>query len=95
MTAIRAAGRCLVAAWLLVALLLLGMDGRLLLSLILSAPVTLLTLGIGALVRQQRAPSLHFSSRPKLPDRYRVADDLRQPLAVVVAVAEQEAARGH
>jgi hypothetical protein len=95
MVAVRAAGRLLVAGWLLSALLVLGIDGRLVLSLILSAPVTLLVLGIGALVRQQRAPSLHFISRPKLPDRYRVADDLRQPLAVVVEVAEQEAVRGH
>ena len=95
MTAIRAAGRCLVAGWLLTALLLLGMEGRLFLSLILSAPVTLLVLGIGALIRQQCAPSLHFSTRPKLPDRYRVADDLRQPLESVIAVAEQEAVKGH
>jgi hypothetical protein len=95
MVAIRAAGRCLVAGWLLSALLLLGIEGRLVLSLILSAPVTLLVIGIAALVRQQRAPSLHFSSRPKLPDRYRVADDLRQPLESVIAVAEQEAVRGH
>jgi hypothetical protein len=95
MVAVRAAGRLLVAGWLLSALLVLGIDGRLVLSLILSAPVTLLVLGIGALVRQQRAPSVHFAARPKLPDRYRVADDLRQPLAVVVEVAEQEAIRGH
>lgn len=92
MVAIRAAGRCLVAGWLLVALLLLGMDGRLLLSLILSAPVTVLALGIGALVRQQRAPSM-LDAGPKLPHRYRVADDLALPLAVVVEAAEQEAER--
>jgi hypothetical protein len=31
--------------------------------------------------------------RPRLPARYRAADDLTVPLAVVIAVAEQEAGR--
>jgi len=43
-------------------------------------------------VRQQLAPSRY--NRPALPERYRVADDLRQPLAAVVAVAEHEAPAG-
>jgi hypothetical protein len=42
------------------------------------------------LVRQQLAPSRY--NRPVVPERYRLADDLRQPLAAMVAVAEQEAA---
>jgi hypothetical protein len=46
-------------------------------------------LGADALVRQQLAPSRYC--RPPLPDRYRVADDLAEPLAVVVAVAERDA----
>jgi hypothetical protein len=53
---------------------------------------SLLALGVGALVRQQLAPSRY--NRPALPERYRVADDLRQPIAVVVAVAEAEASVG-
>jgi hypothetical protein len=44
---------------------------------------------VDALVRQQRAPSPY--TQPSLPERYRVADDLRRPLAEVVAAAEQEA----
>jgi hypothetical protein len=52
-------------------------------------PGSLLALGVGALVRQQLAPSRH--NRPAIPERYRVADDLRQPLAAVVAAAEQDA----
>jgi hypothetical protein len=55
-------------------------------------PVSLLVLGVGSLVRQQLAPSPY--NRPSVPARYRVADDLRQPLAEVVAVAEQEASAG-
>jgi hypothetical protein len=44
---------------------------------------------VDGLVRQQRAPSPY--TQPSLPGRYRVADDLRRPLAEVVAAAEQEA----
>jgi hypothetical protein len=50
---------------------------------------SLLVLGVDALVRQQRAPSPY--TQPRRPERYRVADDLRRPLADVVAAAEQEA----
>jgi hypothetical protein len=32
--------------------------------------------------------------RPTVPERYRVADDLRQPIIAVVAVAEHEATVG-
>ena len=42
-------------------------------------------------VRQQLAPSRYC--RPPLPERYRVADDLAGPLAVV-AVAEWDAEVG-
>jgi predicted lysophospholipase L1 biosynthesis ABC-type transport system permease subunit len=79
----------LLVGWLLAALLVLGMDGRLLAFLAGAVPVSLLVLGVGSLVRQQLAPSPY--NRPSVPARYRVADDLRQPLADVVAVAEQEA----
>jgi hypothetical protein len=85
----RGACRLLVAGWLGAALVLLGIDGRLPLFLAWTGPGTLVALGIGALVRQQRAPSV--LDRPPLPLRYRVADDLAQPLAAVVAAAEQEA----
>ena len=79
----------LLAGWLLAALLVLGMDGRLAVFLAWVLPGSLLVLGVGSLVRQQRAPSR--CDRPSLPERYRVADDLRRPLADVVAAAEQEA----
>jgi hypothetical protein len=79
----------LLVGWLLAALLVLGMDGRLPAFLAGAVPVSLLVLGVGSLVRQQLAPSPY--NRPSVPARYRVADDLRQPLADVVAVAEQEA----
>jgi hypothetical protein len=79
----------LLAGWLLAALLVLGIDGRLPAFLALVLPGSLLVLGVDALVRQQRAPSPY--TQPSLPERYRVADDLRRPLADVVAVAEAEA----
>jgi IS5 family transposase len=44
------------------------------------------------LLRQQLALSRY--SRPRLPERYRVADDLDEPLAAVVDVAERDAAAG-
>jgi hypothetical protein len=79
----------LLAGWLLAALLLLAHDGRLPAYLAGATYGSLLVLGVGSLVRQQLAPSRY--NQPSLPERYRVADDLRQPLAVVVAVAEAEA----
>jgi hypothetical protein len=79
----------LVVGWLLVALVLLGRDGQLPVFLAWAVPGSLLALGAGAVVRQQLAPSRF--NRPALPDRYWVADDLRRPLADVVAVAEAEA----
>jgi hypothetical protein len=88
----RAAGRWLLLGWLVAALIVLGMDGRLPEFLAGAASGSLLVLGVGALVRQQLAPSRH--NRPPLPERYRVADDLREPIAAVVAVAEAEASAG-
>jgi hypothetical protein len=85
----RTAGRWVLVGWLLAALVLLGIEGRLPEFLAGAASGSLLALGVSALVRQQLAPSRY--NRPPLPERYRVADDLRQPLAAVVAVAEQEA----
>jgi hypothetical protein len=79
----------LLIGWLAPALLVLGIDGRLPAFLAWVVPGSLLVLGVDALVRQQRAPSPY--TQPSLPQRYRVADDLRRPLAEVVAVAEQEA----
>jgi hypothetical protein len=83
----------LLAGWLLAALLVLGIDGRLPAFLAWVLPGSLLVLGVDALVRQQRAPSPY--TQPSLPERYRVADDLRRPLAEVVAVAEAEASARH
>jgi hypothetical protein len=57
-----------------------------------AVPGSLLALRVDALVRQQLAPSRY--NRPSMPESYRVADDLHQPLAVVVAVAEAEASAG-
>jgi len=78
-----------VVAWLLAAVVLLAAQGLLVPYLLAVGAATLVTLGLRALVRQQRAPSM--LERPPLPERYRVADDLRRPLADVVAAAEQEA----
>jgi hypothetical protein len=85
----RTTGCWLLVGWLLSALVLLGMDGRLLEFMAWVLPGSLLALGVGALARQQLAPSRH--NRPTIPERYRIADDLRRPLAEVVAMAEQEA----
>jgi hypothetical protein len=79
----------LLVGWLLAALLVLGMDGRLPVFLAWVLPGSLLVLGVGSLMCQQLAPPRY--NRPSLPERYRVADDLRRPLADVVAAAEQEA----
>ncbi len=85
----RTAGRFLLVGWLVAVLGLLGMDGRLPEFLAGAASGSLLVLGLWSLVRQQLAPSRY--NRPSMPERYRVADDLRQPIAAVVAAAEQEA----
>ncbi len=82
--------RVLVVAWLVAALGVLDMDGRLHTFLAVVGPSSLVVLGLSAAVRHQLAPSRY--NRPSLPERYRVADDLDVPIAVVVAVAEREAA---
>jgi hypothetical protein len=82
-------GRWLVLGWLLAALALLGIDGRLPEFIAGAASGSLLLLGLGSLVRQQLAPSRYFPPSP--PERYHMADDLRQPISAVVAVAEREA----
>jgi hypothetical protein len=82
--------RVLVAAWLVAALGVLGMDSRLPTFLAVVGPSSLVVLGLGAMVRHQLAPSRY--NRPSVPERYRVADDVDVPIAVVVAVAEGEAA---
>jgi heme A synthase len=88
----RAVGRVLVVGWLVAALLVLALDGRLPWFLSWTMPASLVALVLGALVRQQLAPSRYC--RPPLPDRYRVADDVARPLAEVVAAAEAEASAG-
>jgi hypothetical protein len=77
------------AGWLLAALLLLAHDGRLPEYLAGAISGSLLILGVGSLLHQQRAPSRY--NQPALPERYLIADDLRQPIAAVVAVAQAEA----
>jgi hypothetical protein len=89
---VRRAGRWLLCAWLLSALVMLGTDGRLPEFIAGAGAGSLLLLGLGALVRQQLAPSRY--NRPGPPERYRVADDLGRPLIEVVAAAEQEATAG-
>lgn len=84
----------LLVGWLVAALVVLGMDGRLPAFLAVAVPGTLVLLGVGALVRQQLASSRYNRlpiPPPAIPTCYRVADDLRQPLAAVVAAAEQDA----
>jgi hypothetical protein len=88
----RTAGRGLVLGWLAAALLVLGLDGRLPAFLTCATVGSLVVLVADALVRWHRRPSLYC--RPSLPDRYRVADDLRRPLVDVVAAAELEASAG-
>jgi hypothetical protein len=88
----RTAGRLLVAGWLVAALVVLALDGRLAGFLAVVAPGSVAVLALGAVVRQQLAPSRY--NRPGLPERYQVADDLAVPLVDVVATAEQEAAAG-
>jgi hypothetical protein len=51
-------GRWMLLSWLVPTLVLLSLDRRLPALLAWGTPSTLLVLGIGALVRQQRAPSL-------------------------------------
>jgi hypothetical protein len=81
-----------VLGWLLAALLVLGLDGRLPAFLAWATLGSLLVLAADALVHQQLAPSRY--NQPALPECYRVADDLRRPLVDVVAAAEQEATAG-
>jgi hypothetical protein len=85
----RRAGRLLCVVWLLAALVLLGLDGRLLVLVAWAVPGSLLGLGVRALVGDQRKPSIVGGPYP--PPRYLAADDLRRPLADVVAMAELEA----
>jgi hypothetical protein len=89
---VTSAGRAalfLVVAWLLAAVALLAIQGMLLAWAGAAGAASVVVLALRALVRQQRAPSM--LDRPPLPHRYRVADDLAQPLEAVVAVAEAEA----
>jgi hypothetical protein len=88
----RTIGRVLVVGWLLAALLVLGLDGRLPAFLAWATAGSLAVLVVDALVRWHRRPSVYC--RPPLPDCYRVADDLRRPLVDVVAVAERDASAG-
>jgi len=88
----RTASRVLVVGWLLAALVVLGTNGRLPTYLAWTLPSSALLLGARALVRQQLAPSRY--NRPPLPERHRVADDLRRPLADVIAAAGREATAG-
>jgi hypothetical protein len=88
----RTVGSWLLVGWLLAALLVLAEDGLLPGFLAGTVSGSLLALGLGALVRQQLAPSRY--NRPGLPERYRIADDLGRPLVEVIAAAEQEASAG-
>jgi hypothetical protein len=88
----RTAGRVLVLGWLLAALLVLALDGRLPAFLAWAMPGSAAVLVADALVRWHRRPSVYC--RPSLPDRYRAADDLGRSLLEVVAVAERDAAAG-
>lgn len=62
----RTAARWLLVGWLVAALVLLGIDGRLPELLAGAESGSLLLLGLGVLVRQQLAPSRY--NRPPLPD---------------------------
>jgi len=82
----------LVVAWLLLAVALLARQGILLGYLVAAVPGSTVVLALRALARQQRAPSiLDRPDQPRLPERYRVADDLQQPITAVIEAAEAEA----
>jgi hypothetical protein len=90
-TAAVRAGIGLLAGWLLAALLLLAQDGRLPEYLAGAGSGSVALVGVAALVRWHRRPSIYcMPSTPPLPARYRAADDLTRSLAEVVTVAEQE-----
>lgn len=89
MTSAGRAALWLLASWLLAAVALLAAQGRLVSLLAAGVPASVVALVLRALVRQQRAPSI--CDRPLVPERYRVADDLTQPITVVVEAAEAEA----
>jgi len=89
---VTSAGRAalwLLVSWLLAAVALLAAQGRLVSLLAAGVPASVVALVVRALVRQQGAPSI--CDRPLVPERYRVADDLTQPITVVVEAAEAEA----
>src|SRR5215211_3962150 len=68
----RITGRWLLVSWLVAALVMLGLDGRLTAFLAWATPSTLLALGVGALARQQRAPPSSTDHPPvSLPSRRR------------------------
>jgi hypothetical protein len=73
------------ALWLVVALVLLWLDGRLVLFCALVLPTTGLALVLGALIADQRKASIAEHKR------YRVADDLDRPMLDVVTDAEAHA----
>ena len=77
------------AALLVVVAWLLAVQGLLVGYLVAVGAGTLACLGLRALVRQQRAPSI--LDRSRLPERYRVADDITQPITAVIEAAEGEA----
>jgi hypothetical protein len=84
----------MVVSWLLAAVAMLAARGALVPFLLAVVPGSVVVLVLRALVRWQRAPSVcDQPTRSSLPDRYRVADDLRRSVADVVAAAEAEAGR--
>jgi hypothetical protein len=85
----------LLAGWLLAAVPLLARNGQLVEYFAGAASGSVVVLGVAALIRWHRRPSLYCKpSTPPLPARYRAADDLTRPVAEVVAVAEQEVTAG-
>ena len=88
MTSAGRAALWLLVSWLLAAVALLAAQGRLVSLLAAGVPASVVALVLRALVRQQRAS---ICDRPLVPERYRIADDLTQPITVVVEAAEAEA----
>lgn len=64
---VKVTGRWLPVGWLLAALVVLGLDARLVFFLAWATPSTLLVLGVEALVRQQRAPPSSTRHRSHIP----------------------------
>lgn len=83
------AGRGLLIGWLLAALVLFALDGRL--AVFLAGPSQVRSWALGSRRWSASSAPPPSSTSPAGHNRYQIADDLHQPLAAVVAAAEHDA----